>query len=426
MTLLNKKANQNDRISDLPSNVIDEILENLKIRDQVRTSILSRKWRYMWTSVPHLCFDNDFFRRHMHGDDPYPLVYKIITHVLMLHNGPIHKFSIARWREYEFPISIEKLIMWIPFMSNNIKHLELLTYCAREDENQMPDILFSCKELTYFKLSSFNLYIPHNFYGFKKLLELHLDCIEIESSALESFMSACPFLEKLNLDCCSGCDNLVISSPSLKVLVLELIDTESVCLKKAVNLIDFTLTACRSRVSIISLPKIKRFSLDGWDQHEDIVPATLLTSSFSSLEYLKLGGLKLNERGELLHIVSILKSAPSLVKLNIKIFPEVNTTQMMEHSKELECCSCFPKLQTVNVIISVGASSEQHTLSLIKFILANSASLKTLTFYFCSRDKLDAPMLLKVSQDFLRMERASPRAQVNFLQTTFGRKHLII
>ncbi|XP_058756678.1 uncharacterized protein LOC131629892 isoform X2 [Vicia villosa] len=207
---------------------------------------------------------------------------------------------------------------------------------------------------------------------------------------------------------------------------LTLTFNESVCLKKAVNLIDFTLTACRSRVSIISLPKIKRFSLDGWDQHEDIVPATLLTSSFSSLEYLKLGGLKLNERGELLHIVSILKSAPSLVKLNIKIFPEVNTTQMMEHSKELECCSCFPKLQTVNVIISVGASSEQHTLSLIKFILANSASLKTLTFYFCSRDKLDAPMLLKVSQDFLRMERASPRAQVNFLQTTFGRKHLII
>ncbi|XP_058740184.1 F-box/FBD/LRR-repeat protein At1g13570-like [Vicia villosa] len=417
MTLLSKKkANENDRISDLPCNVIDGILVNLKIQDQVRTSILSRKWRYLWTSAPHLCFDQDFFERFMHLDDPYPLVCKIIMRVLMLHNGPIHKFSISPWRDYNFNISIEDFIMWIPFMSNNIKHLELLTYSAREDENQIPDILFSCKELTYFKSSSFNLSIPHNFPGFKKLRELYLDDIEFECSALESFMSGCPFLEKLTIHQCTGCYYLVISSPSLKVLVLELVDTESICLQKSNNLIDFTLTASLSRVVIKSLPKIKRFSLDGWGQHEDIIPATLLTSSLSSLEYLKLDGLKFNERGELLHIVSILRSASSLVKLNIQIFSDVNTTQMMEHSKELECCGCCPKLQTV--IISVRAYPRQYTLSLVKFILANSPSLKSLTFYFGSYAKVDAPEFLKCSQVLLHMKRASPRAQVNLLHST--------
>jgi hypothetical protein len=67
MSLFNKKANQDDHIdgiSDLPCNVIDGILEKLNIRDLVRTSILSTKWRYMWTSVPRLEF-GDFLMRCM-------------------------------------------------------------------------------------------------------------------------------------------------------------------------------------------------------------------------------------------------------------------------------------------------------------------------------------------------------------------------
>lgn len=50
-----------DRISDVPCNVIDDILKHLHIQDLVRTSILSRNWRYMWISVPQLEFDEKFF-----------------------------------------------------------------------------------------------------------------------------------------------------------------------------------------------------------------------------------------------------------------------------------------------------------------------------------------------------------------------------
>lgn len=78
MTLLSKKANQNDRISDLPSDVIDGILANLKIRDQIRTSILSKKWRYTWTSGQQICFGDDFFERFRHLNDPDPVICKII------------------------------------------------------------------------------------------------------------------------------------------------------------------------------------------------------------------------------------------------------------------------------------------------------------------------------------------------------------
>lgn len=59
-------------------------------------------------------------------------------------------------------------------------------------------------------------------------------------------------------------------------------------------------------------------------------------------------------------------------------------------------------------------------MSLIQFVLANSPLLKTLTFNFCNYRKSDAPMLLKISQDLLRTERASPRTEVNFIQSTYS------
>jgi hypothetical protein len=54
---------------------------------------------------------------------------------------------------------------------------------------------------------------------------------------------------------------------------------------------------------------------------------------------------------------------------------------------------------------------------LIQFILANSTSLKTLTFRVGGRKKLSAVMLLKLSQDLLLMKRASESAQVKLLHS---------
>ncbi|XP_058756667.1 F-box/FBD/LRR-repeat protein At1g13570-like [Vicia villosa] len=426
-----KKAKQNDRISDLPSHVIDDILANLKIRDLVRTSILSKKWRYMWTSAPHLCFDYDFFERFLHLDDPDPVVCKIIMDVLMLRNGPICKFSIDVSLYCGF--SMENINMWIPFMSEHIKHLELETYCIPEDDEnkKMPDILFSCKELTFLKFSSFDLSVPPNFYAFKKLLELHLVMVTFEPSALESLMSGCPFLEKLGLEECTCSDYLVISSPSLKVLVLVLYETKSICLKEAKNLIDFTLKAYRTRSLIKTLPNIKKFSLGKLIEQYPYagiplnpvippyadIPPTLLTSSFSSLEYLKLEDFNFNDKEDILYVVSVLKSAPRLIELIIKQrFSKVDTTQVFDLSKELKSLSCCLKLQTVKVYTG---DCSQYAMSLIKSILANSPLLKILTFYFCSYDRLDSRMLLKISQDLLMMKRASTGAQVNFLHSAY-------
>jgi hypothetical protein len=82
MSQSTKKANRSDdidRISNLPGNVIDGILKHLNISELVSTSILSKKWRFMWMSVPELEFCYNFFNRFEGLDDPGLEISRIIT-----------------------------------------------------------------------------------------------------------------------------------------------------------------------------------------------------------------------------------------------------------------------------------------------------------------------------------------------------------
>ncbi|PNX65008.1 F-box/FBD/LRR-repeat protein, partial [Trifolium pratense] len=134
-----------------------------------------------------------------------------------------------------------------------------------EAHNQMPYIVFSCKEVNYFAFSGFILSIPPNFSGFKRLLNLGLECVTFESGALESLISGCPLLEKLSIDCCNGFQYFDFTAPSLKVLYLDIDkDTKSICLKKSKNLIDLTLVTSGGWEPglVKSLPKIQKLSIE--------------------------------------------------------------------------------------------------------------------------------------------------------------------
>jgi hypothetical protein len=263
MTLSNQEDHI-DRISDLPCNVIDDILADLDIKDLVRTSVLSKKWRYMWTKAPRLWFNPNFFHEYEYLDHPCPIASKIIMDVLMQHNGPIDNFSLVVPYDCDFEITIESLDRWIPFLSRrDIKHLDF--YDCGTYLGQIPYSVFSCKELTYLSVSSFNLSIPPDFRGFKRLLNLHLYHVTFDSVALESLISSCPLLEKLEIDDCDGFEYFDFSTPTLQVLSLGFQQNmKSICLKKAKNLFDLTIWSFKDWVSglIKSLPKkIQRLSI---------------------------------------------------------------------------------------------------------------------------------------------------------------------
>lgn len=91
-----------DRLSNLPLNVIDLILEHLPVHDVARMSILSKKWRDVWVMHPHLVLDDLFFKQLLSNKgsekDKHAQVSEIsrtISNILLVHTGPISKFHLS-------------------------------------------------------------------------------------------------------------------------------------------------------------------------------------------------------------------------------------------------------------------------------------------------------------------------------------------
>lgn len=215
-----------DLLSDLPRSVIEKILTLLPIRDAIRTSILSSKWRYRWTWLTHLVFDD---RCLALSNDRAPVdkdLVNFITKALLLHQGDIHKFQLSSSR-----LQIcEDIDQWILFLSR--KDIKEFFFGLGEDEwFRVPRCLFNCHNLTRLELYRCELDLPPTFKGFRCLKSLGLYQVSISSEAIECLISSCPLLESLAL---AYFDSLVlnINAPNLKYLSLEG-ELKDICLENA-------------------------------------------------------------------------------------------------------------------------------------------------------------------------------------------------
>lgn len=206
---------ESDKISQLPRHITDEILRRLPIKDAVRTSALSRKWRYKWCSIPYLRFDDQCTRAcgGFGYQSPQDLV-KIIDQVLLLHTGPILTF-ILHHTEF-FPGS--NIDPWILHLSRASLKRIVLTICAGQ-KYKIPTSLFHCRDLVLLKLYGCSVKIPASFQGFKSLTTLYLHCVELSPSGLEALVSGCPLLKRLALKSVEG-----ITQVDLKAHDLESLD----------------------------------------------------------------------------------------------------------------------------------------------------------------------------------------------------------
>ncbi|KAJ0562051.1 putative F-box-like domain superfamily protein [Helianthus annuus] len=102
-----------DRISKLPVGVIETILCLLPIQEAARTSILSKEWRYHWTKIPKLVFNENTFQVSNDGAELSVLeqtfdkpskrkemaerckLFYAIYQVLLIHEGPVLEFSLS-------------------------------------------------------------------------------------------------------------------------------------------------------------------------------------------------------------------------------------------------------------------------------------------------------------------------------------------
>ncbi|KAI8566607.1 hypothetical protein RHMOL_Rhmol02G0053900 [Rhododendron molle] len=211
-----------DRISNLPKDIMVCILSLLPTKYAVATSILSTKWKRMWTSITDL--DIEFLDSKGHGSRCEKNFIKFFHHVLLSLDGsnldgfrvsckgvsPYFKAShVKSWVMTAVSCNVRQLGIYIP---------PLLA------SRWLPDDLFTCQTLVVLKLGyCFFLPVPSlvRLQNLKTLL-LHSAVFRDGDSAYR-LISGCPVLEDLSLIKCGGRGFrlLKISAPLLKRLVIS-------------------------------------------------------------------------------------------------------------------------------------------------------------------------------------------------------------
>lgn len=392
------KCAAEDFISNMPDNVITKIMNLLPLRDAVSTSILSRIWRFKWTLITKLVFDDDLYW-HLRGWGGKPSYDgKDLSRLINQLKGPITKFDL------DIPDYIlfedEDVDHWLSVLSRKgIKKLNITSLFAAPLE--LPTQLFSCLELENLLLNNCYFNLPPSFCGFPKLWKLDLSYPRFnERDTFGELIARCPFLEVLRID-----DTEIIEHMEVAEIA------------KHGNLMRLELTLCALETSssifqLTDLPKLKRLELEfrDWELMGEAGVSKKVLTAFLSLKRLDLSRVDFSNDFMVSLVSEIINSSPNLLNLNIWpaygdnappcAFPDYNTMGM------LQLRSVW--FSTFNVSV--------NELRYIKSLLACSPLLVNFVFHIRSSRVLGGEKeKLMFATKLSKLPRASPMAEVDVI-----------
>ncbi|KAG5604507.1 hypothetical protein H5410_025999 [Solanum commersonii] len=198
-----------DIFSNLPSDVTDAILMCLPLRDIVRTSILSKRWRYKWCKLPELTLNLN----HLETNDLIPPTLQftnIMYHLLTLHVGPIIKYTLSINIFLETCPVIDNLIFFLS--RNGIQHLVL----QLPSNGKLLSLVFKCLQLRHLVIKYCLIVSPPAFEEFGRLISLELSEVTISSKLVERLVSNCSILQILVLKLWTLTNVVEIKAPMLR------------------------------------------------------------------------------------------------------------------------------------------------------------------------------------------------------------------
>nr|XP_033515825.1 F-box/FBD/LRR-repeat protein At1g13570-like isoform X3 [Nicotiana tomentosiformis] len=384
----NRRSLGPDVISNLPDNVIDVILMRLPCKDAVRTSILSKKWRYHWCRLTKLKLDESLWKTKK--DKLYPTVKftKIIYQILTLHEGPITKFKFDIVDSKRCP-TIDNFIYFLS--RNDIQHLVL--HFPWHKIYKMPSSLFECSQLRHLTLHDCSIHPPSGFKGFSSLVSLELCRVTISSELLESLINHCSLLEQLVLQFSEILNIIEINAPMLR---------------------SFEFTGSISSLCLKNVPLLKKASLDLCQgssmEAENFYLAKFFESCFA-LEHLRLYffGDKMKHQQGFPLIITVSSVFMCLV-LNRHDDDVVESLELERFSDVT-----FNHLKEVKLKIFSGIT---HEMQLIKLFLAKSPVLVRVLIDpldLCNINLISLDSRSEIFAEFSNFFRASPKAEVVYI-----------
>lgn len=226
----------NDGISELPDHILHYILSFLPVKDAARTSILSKRWRNMWDSLPYLNFGSSFLKNvtTLHGHrnrrqlKRNKISLKLVDEIILrrsrdnLHIERIYihfpnQLHSRRKRLTRSPLN-PKLKRWITCLAtSSLRELYLSNYAW--SHHNLPSSILSAKSLSVLSLRGFTLSFRIKFPSLRKL---ELIASVLDDDIMKNLFKGCPLLEDFSLDCCSEVEYIHVTGLlNLKRLVLK-------------------------------------------------------------------------------------------------------------------------------------------------------------------------------------------------------------
>ncbi|PIA31996.1 hypothetical protein AQUCO_04700105v1 [Aquilegia coerulea] len=218
-----RKEGEEDRISNLPDDVLQHILCFLPTIDVVATSVLSTRWKYLWTATGSLDFCDEMIRNVKMIN--YPMcnmkLMNIVEKILLLHDAPfIRRFSlyssttldesrVNTWISAVIKRKVEEIIIYI-----FVEHSHLLLLGS----------LLSCESLKIFKFKGPSFFkLPSSSVFFSNLKVLHLFFIQVSGDqAIQNVSLNFPMLDEVVLYYCEWLNLKVVNifAPALNRLTI--------------------------------------------------------------------------------------------------------------------------------------------------------------------------------------------------------------
>ncbi|MFS8028251.1 putative FBD domain, leucine-rich repeat domain superfamily, F-box-like domain superfamily [Helianthus anomalus] len=384
-----------DFITNMPDNVVTSILDRLLVQHAVRTSILSRSWRFKWTMLSQLVFDKMFFKdlrkskgKNNHGG--------VISRLLLHLSGAITKFVVC----INDVLDAEDINHWILFLSR--KGIKDLTIRNRDETPLMlPTHLFSCLELKHVRLFNCCFNPPPTFHGFPNLLSLDFGVDFDENVQLGELFTKCPLLEILTMEECKVKTFEIAKIKNLKILSLYFCDLDNISIKSSSSILEL----------VGSLPKLQELHLN-FENCDDLTEGgdrKRFSADFPCLKVLKLSSLILDNGMELFCAFELIRSFTNLQTLEITAVPNDWDFGPPPHINY--DATGLLQLRSVKFECVKGSENE---LCLIKFLLASSPFLKKFVIHRHSHIASHERMMF--AKKLLMLHRASPAAEIDLFQ----------
>ncbi|XXG83394.1 hypothetical protein AAC387_Pa10g1159 [Persea americana] len=416
-----------DVISNLPMDVMNLILMRLPIREAVRTSILSKNWRYRWVCIPDVVFNKASL---MKGASEMEHAH-VVDQVLLQHVGPILKFSCRC-----FVPSCSHINRWIAHLSRNGIEKLILMIAGEGDSYDVPSSIFYCQNLHHLELFNCNLKVPPTFKGFHNLKVLNL-AVDISEAATECLVSKCPLLEWLKLKAYRYIWCVKIHAPNLRYLAVDGIFRD-LSLGSSPLLTDLSISkyyrpsylprGCGGDLEPVNTNSfiqfieyshgIERLALKGhFLQFLCLgdVPEKLM-APYEHLKYLEID-INMDPK-ELLVTLCILRSSPNLKELKFMYWSHGREHEIDEDGlpgteaefwgAETRFDFSLSHLQKVEI----NGLTTSFNLEFIRYILSNAPVLETMKIY---TDKYVGVEVSEILAKLFRFRRASARAECIYL-----------